>query len=73
MDLEEIAKLEMISLRPKSRCLWLEHRDKNTKFFHKLTNTHKSSDHIEKVESYGIVLEEERINSEILTFYESPL
>jgi hypothetical protein len=42
-DLEKITLQEEISLRQKSRVLWLEEGDKCTKFFHRLANSNRRS------------------------------
>lgn len=48
-----LMELEEISWRQKSRCLRLQHGDKNTIFFHKMANAHKRNNHIHKLEANG--------------------
>lgn len=60
-ELEETAKAEDISWRQKSRCLWIKHGERNTKFFHKQANAHKRYDCIDR-----IVIDEELVDDEVI-------
>ena len=54
--LEEFKKwslLEETSWRQKSRELWLKEGDRNTGFFHRMTNSHKKSNTIERIRVNG--------------------
>ncbi|XP_070054291.1 uncharacterized protein [Nicotiana tomentosiformis] len=71
-ELEAIAKAKEISWRQKSRCLWIEHGDRNTKFFHKQANTHKRYNSIDKIVIEGELSEDdELIKKHIVGFYNS--
>ncbi|KAK4375013.1 hypothetical protein RND71_005690 [Anisodus tanguticus] len=50
MELEEIFKMEEFTSRQKSRCLWLKQGDNNTAVFHKMANSHRRFNHIDKLE-----------------------
>jgi len=40
-ELEKTFLFEEVSWRKKSRALWLKERDKNTKYFHRVANSHQ--------------------------------
>ena len=41
VEIESLASLEEISWRQKSRAFFLKERDNNTRFFHRLANSHR--------------------------------
>jgi hypothetical protein len=53
IELEKVAQLEEVSWRQKSRVLWLKEGDNNTKFFHKMANSHRRYNYMERVEVDG--------------------
>ena len=58
--LEEFKKwslMEETSWRQKSREIWLKERDRNTGFFHRMANSHKKSNTIERIRIGGDWLE----------------
>ncbi|XP_070020674.1 uncharacterized protein [Nicotiana sylvestris] len=48
-ELMELAKAEEISWRQKSRCLWLKERDRNTRYFQTIANSHRRNNNIDKL------------------------
>ena len=62
-ELIHIAHLAEISWRQKSKSkvLWLKEGDNNTKFFHKVANSHRRCNYIEKLEVEGTVFEEDQV------------
>lgn len=52
-ELGKCALMEEISWTQKSRAVWLKGGDTNTKFFHRLTNSHRRNNHIEQLEVEG--------------------
>ncbi|CAN4080374.1 unnamed protein product [Withania somnifera] len=58
MDFEVLARLEEIAWRQRSRIQWLKQDDKNTKFFYRITTSHKRCSSMEKLEVEGITIKE---------------
>ncbi|XP_075665339.1 uncharacterized protein LOC142635002 [Castanea sativa] len=57
-QVEHLLSLEEISWRQKSRMLCIKEGDNNTKFFHKMANSHRRSNHLRTLEVDGVVFEE---------------
>ena len=58
-QVENLLSLEEIFLRQKSRMLCIKEGDNNTKFFHKMANSHRRFNHLRTLEVDGVVFEEE--------------
>ena len=58
-QVEHLLSLEEISWRQKSRMLCIKEGDNNTKFFHKMANTHKRYNHLSFLEVDGVIYEDE--------------
>ncbi|XP_065623458.1 uncharacterized protein LOC136064919 [Quercus suber] len=58
-EIEKLLSLEEISWRQKSRMLWIKEGDNNTKFFHKVANSHRRFNHLSILEVDGVIFEEE--------------
>ena len=52
-DYKKWSLLEEVSWRQKSRELWLKEGDRNTSFFHKMANSHKNRNTINKIRING--------------------
>ncbi|XP_065622546.1 uncharacterized protein LOC136064571 [Quercus suber] len=63
-EVKNLLSLEEISWRQKSRMLWIKEGDNNTKFFHKVANSHKRLNHLSFLEVDKVIYEEE---SEVAT------
>ena len=57
--MEHLLSLEEISWRQKSRMLCIKEGYNNTKFFHKMENSHRRYNHLRILEVDGVVFEEE--------------
>ena len=53
VELDKLILMEEISWRQKSRALWLQKGDKNSKFFHRLANSHRIVNSIAKLSIDG--------------------
>ncbi|XP_028087092.1 uncharacterized protein LOC114287836 [Camellia sinensis] len=70
-DFGHVARMEEISFRQKSRCLWLKDGDRNTSFFHRMANAHRRVTQIGRLRVNGVVLSStEEITMAIVGFYE---
>ena len=49
---------EEISWRQKSRALFVKEGDNNTRFFHRLANSHTRTNHISSIEVDGVLYED---------------
>ena len=58
-QVEHLLSLEEIFWRQKSRMLYIKEGDNNTKFFHKMANSHRRNNHLRTLEVDGVVFEED--------------
>ncbi len=71
-ELEQNLLLEEISLRQKSRVLWLKEGDKNLKFFHHMANSHRRINTIGTLHVDGVQVSDQGIIQDyIVNFYKS--
>ena len=69
-EIKQLASLEEISWRQKSRTLYVKEGDNNTRFFQRLANSHKNVNHITKIEVDGVLYEDEaEVRSQLVLFY----
>ena len=57
-QVEHLLSLEKISWRQKSKMLCIKEGDNNTKFFHKMANSHRRYNHLNFLEVDGVIYEE---------------
>ena len=70
-DIEQLASLEDISWRQKSRALYVKEGDNNTRFFHRLGNSHRNANFIKRIEVDGVIYEDELdVRSQLVLFYQ---
>ncbi|XP_070031562.1 uncharacterized protein [Nicotiana tomentosiformis] len=71
VEIQQLAKAEEVSWRQKSRCLWLKEGDRNTKFFHKVANSNRRTNCIDRLKvGDDITEDQDLIRGEILEFYQ---
>uniref|UniRef100_A0A2N9F2D7 Reverse transcriptase domain-containing protein n=1 Tax=Fagus sylvatica TaxID=28930 RepID=A0A2N9F2D7_FAGSY len=72
LEVDRLAHLAEVSWRQKSRVLCLKEGDNNTKFFHKMANSHRRRNQIKSIEVDGTQFEEEsEIRNQVVQFYKS--
>ena len=59
VDIAHLASLEEISWRQKSRVLFVKKGDNNTRFFQRVANSHRRTNHIRGIEVDGVLYEDE--------------
>ena len=70
LDIDFLASLEEISWRQKSKALFIKEGDNNTRFFHRIANSHRRTNQIRGVEVDGILFEEESdVTDQVVDFY----
>jgi hypothetical protein len=52
-EMEKTLLFEEMNRRQKSRALWLKEGDKNTNFFHRMTNSHRKFNHVDSLNING--------------------
>ena len=57
-DIAALAALEETFWRQKSRALFVKEGDNNTRFFHRLANSHTRTNHISSIEVDGVLYED---------------
>ena len=71
-EVENFLSLEEISWRQKSRVLSIKEGDNNTKFFHKVANSHKRYNHLSILVVDGVIYEEEfEVAAQVVQFYKN--
>ena len=71
-EIAQLASLEEISWRQKSRILLVKEGDNNTRFFHQVANFHRRTKHIQGIDVDGVLYEdEEEVRSIVVQFYPS--
>uniref|UniRef100_A0A2N9EW14 Reverse transcriptase domain-containing protein n=1 Tax=Fagus sylvatica TaxID=28930 RepID=A0A2N9EW14_FAGSY len=72
MELDKLAHFKETLWRQKSRVLWLKEGDNNTRFFHKIANSNRRRNFIEKLEVDGTLYSSESdIREKAVQFYTS--
>ena len=69
-QVEHLLSPKEISWRQKSRMLCIKEGDNNTKFFHKMTNSHRRYNHLSFLEVDGVINEDEaEMAAQVVQFY----
>ena len=66
-DIEKLTLLEEFSWRQKSRMLHLREGDTNTKFFHRMANSHRRNNSIENLMVDGILSSDQGMIADCIT------
>ena len=70
-DIEQLASLEETYWRQKSQALFVKEGDNNTRFFHRLVNSHRNANQIKRIEVDGVLYEDDvDVHSQIVLFYQ---
>ena len=70
-EIANLASLEEISWRQKSRILFVKEGDNKTRFFHRVANSYRRTNHIWGIEVDGVLYEdEEEVRSKVVNFYQ---
>ena len=71
-QVEHLLSLEEISWRQKSRMLCIKEGNNNTKFFHKMANSHKRFNYLRTLEVDGVVFEKDsEVSNQVVQFYKN--
>ena len=71
LEVKRLASLEEISLRQKSRVLWLKEGDNNSKFSHQMANSHRKNNYLGDLEVDGVVYEDKaEVVAQVVGFYQ---
>ena len=71
-QVEHLLSPKEISWRQKSRMLCIKEGDNNTKFFHKMANSHRRYNHLSFLEVDGVIYEEEAaVAAQVVQFYKT--
>ncbi|XP_028083014.1 uncharacterized protein LOC114284309 [Camellia sinensis] len=70
-DYVRLARMEETCFRQKARCLWLKEGDQNTKFFHRMANSHRKANQIVRMRmDRRDLITDEDIRGGIVGFYQ---
>jgi hypothetical protein len=71
-ELEKTLLFEEVNWRQKSRALWLKEGDNNTKFFHRMANSHRRYNHVGVLRINGALSSDPVvIKDHIVNYYDS--
>ena len=71
-QVEHLLSLEEISWRQKFRMLYIKEGDNNTKFFHKMANSHRRFNHLRTLKVDGVVFKEDfEVSNQVVQFYKN--
>jgi hypothetical protein len=71
-EMEKTLLFEEVNWRQKSRALWLKERDNNTKFFHRVANSHRRYNHVGALRIHGVMSTDPmEIKEHIVNYYDT--